>query len=46
MPVADLATALESDSSEMTDARQTTPFAGILSPRERWAIWRLVSDAP
>ena len=24
--------------------RQSTPFAGVLEPRERWEIWRRVRD--
>jgi hypothetical protein len=27
------------DSERARELRQSTPFAGFLSPRERWAIW-------
>jgi hypothetical protein len=27
------------------ELRQSTPFAGVLSPQERWAIWRAVGEA-
>ncbi len=41
--------ALLCDDSERARAlRQTSPFAGVLDPRARWAIWRAVrapSDA-
>ena len=26
------------------ELRQSTPFAGVLVPRERWAIWRAVRE--
>jgi hypothetical protein len=26
------------------ELRQSTPFAGVLPPRERWRIWRSVGD--
>ena len=26
------------------ELRQSTPFAGVLSPRERWRIWREVGE--
>jgi hypothetical protein len=26
------------------ELRQSTPFAGVLSPRERWAIWDAVRE--
>jgi hypothetical protein len=45
-----LATALDTvlarlveDSEEMVALRQVTPFAGLLDPRTRWAIWRSVA---
>lgn len=31
---------LVSDGDRAHELRQSTPFAGILSPRERWKIWR------
>ena len=42
LPVDELAHRLVDDSEHMTALRQTTPFAGILHARERWAIWRAV----
>jgi hypothetical protein len=32
-----------SDTGEAGDFRQASPFAGILTSRERWQLWR---DAP
>jgi hypothetical protein len=37
---ADLATALTEDTEEMRELRQSTPFAGAVSPEERWRILR------
>ena len=37
--VASIAAALVDPGERMTDLRQVTPFAGALSPRERWRIW-------
>jgi hypothetical protein len=28
-----------------TELRQSSPFAGVLEPRERWQIWRNVKEA-
>lgn len=42
----DLATieaALVDPSEAMTALRQVSPFAGALTPRERWQIWRATS---
>ncbi len=39
-PKADLLAFLVSDSQEARDFRQASPFAGALSPRERWDLWR------
>ena len=41
-PLSLLRAALIEDSEAMAAARQTTPFAGVLSPRERWDLWRRV----
>jgi len=30
---------LEGESEHMTAMRQATPFAGVLEPAERWAIY-------
>ncbi len=46
LPVAELARALEADTPEMADVRQSSPFAGILTARERWQIWREVKAQP
>ncbi len=42
LPIDELAAALSADTEAMTAARQVSPFAGALSPRERWALWRSV----
>lgn len=42
-PLATLTSRLVEDSEQMRDLRQTTPFTGILTPAERWAIWRATS---
>lgn len=39
-PAADISAALISDTEEMRDLRQNTPFAGALAPAERWRIIR------
>jgi hypothetical protein len=39
-PLPDLAAALCADDELMRDLRQATPLAGVLSPRERWRLWR------
>jgi hypothetical protein len=41
-PVDVVAERLIADTPELTQLRQTTPFAGLLSPAERWAILREV----
>jgi hypothetical protein len=38
-PIEDILAALVEESERMTALRQTTPFAGILAPAERWAIY-------
>lgn len=40
LPLAVLADRLIEESEEMTALRQCTPFAGVLSPQERWNIYR------
>jgi hypothetical protein len=32
--------AMMEDSEASRDLRQTSPFAGCLSPRERWKVWK------
>jgi hypothetical protein len=39
-PLADLARFLASDAEDARALRQASPFVGIVSPRERWKIWR------
>lgn len=41
-PPAELAAALVRDDEEMRALRQSTPLSGVLSPTERWEIWRRV----
>ena len=38
-PLLELATIIQEDSELMRAMRQTSPFAGVLSPRERWEIY-------
>ena len=38
-PFEDLLLLLEDDSEHMTGMRQASPFAGVLTPRERWATY-------
>lgn len=35
---------LVADDDDARALRQATPFAGVLSPRERWALWREVKE--
>lgn len=39
LPFSKLLELIEEDSPRMTELRQSTPFAGILDPRERWRIY-------
>lgn len=39
-PLAALLEFLASDSHEARDLRQASPFAGALTARERWQLWR------
>src|SRR4051812_27215367 len=41
-PLDELKTALVAETEAMTAARQSTPFAGALSARERWTLWRSI----
>jgi hypothetical protein len=36
---------LVDDSPESQQLRQASPFAGLIDPRQRWAIWREVRRA-
>ncbi len=38
-PIVELAAWIQEDSEPMRAMRQTSPFAGVLSPRERWEIY-------
>ena len=38
-PLDELLAFMTEDSERARELRQSTPFAGFLSPRERWAIW-------
>jgi hypothetical protein len=38
-PLAEMLELLTDESEQMTALRQATPFAGILEPAERWAIY-------
>jgi hypothetical protein len=38
-PFDDLLAAIQEDSPRMTELRQSSPFAGILDPKERWHIY-------
>ncbi|HKQ72014.1 MAG TPA: hypothetical protein VJT73_21865 [Polyangiaceae bacterium] len=42
LPLPELVAFLSSSSAEARELRQTTPFAGVVPPRERWSIWRSV----
>jgi hypothetical protein len=41
-PIEQIVAALVDESAQRTALRQVSPFAGALSPKERWAIWRAV----
>jgi len=43
-PAVELVRFLEEDSERARELRQSTPFAGALSPQERWRIWRDVRE--
>jgi hypothetical protein len=45
LPIADIAGAMTEDSEGARALRQSTPFAGFLPPRERWALWHDVRRA-
>lgn len=40
LPVEEIARVMVEDGERMTAMRQNSPFAGVLTPRERWAIYR------
>jgi hypothetical protein len=41
-PIEAIAALLVDEGEEARELRQSSPFAGALSPRERWRIWREV----
>ena len=43
-PVPEVIAFLTDDGEAATELRQSTPFAGVLSPRHRWRIWREVGE--
>ncbi len=43
-PVEEIARVVVEDSERMTAMRQNSPFAGLLTPRERWAIYEEFRD--
>jgi len=43
-PLDDVRAVLVGDDEQSATLRQVSPFAGMLSPRERWALWRRVRD--
>src|SRR6266567_2992962 len=38
-PLSEILELIEQDSPRMRELRQSTPFAGVLDPRERWHIY-------
>jgi hypothetical protein len=38
-PFEEVLTLIEEDSPRMTELRQSTPFAGVLDPKERWRVY-------
>lgn len=41
-PLDELVAFMISDSPEARDCRQSSPFAGLLTPTERWEVWKTV----
>ncbi len=39
LPLAELLIAITSETEEMIELRQSSPFAGVLTPKERWRIY-------
>ena len=39
LPPDEIATLIQEDSERMAGLRQSNPFAGVLTPRERWRIY-------
>ncbi len=45
LPTDELCTFLIERSERATAFRQVSPFAGVLTPQERWRLWALADDA-
>jgi hypothetical protein len=45
-PLPEILALLVEESERMTAMRQMTPFAGVLDPRERWAIYEQFAPEP
>ena len=45
-PLTEIAVLLVEDTERMRALRQNTPFAGVLTPQERWAIYDEFKQAP
>jgi len=43
-PLESIVAFLREDSERGRALRQSTPFAGVIEPRERWRIWRHVRE--
>ena len=43
-PTEDLAALLTDPGQRARDLRQSSPFAGAIDPRERWAVWRRAGE--
>ena len=39
-PLDEIGEFLNDDGERARELRQSTPFAGVLDPRERWRLWR------
>jgi hypothetical protein len=39
LPLEELLTIMVQDTPQMTELRQSSPFAGILEPKERWHVY-------
>ena len=45
-PLVEVSAFLTQDSEEARAFRQVSPFAGALTPRERWRLWATVKPGP
>jgi hypothetical protein len=45
-PISEVLALLEEDSERMNAMRQATPFAGVLEPAERWAVYSRFAPQP